>query len=118
MVIMSTRSTLYNIVTGAQMAGFVGKNVSVYGFVSGSRVGDRTFTLRSSDDLMVSVELDKPLTEDIDGYVEVKGVCQHGKKIKANEFFTFNNDKFNSNHHVELCKILNSLPNIYRSQKP
>ncbi|XP_968469.3 uncharacterized protein LOC656876 [Tribolium castaneum] len=115
---MSTRNPLYNIVSGAQIAGFVGKNVAVCGLVNGAHVGDKTFTLRSSDGVLVPVELNKPLTEDIEGYVEVKGVCQQSKTIRADEFCTFNNEKFDSSNHTKLCKILNSLPNVYSNKKP
>jgi hypothetical protein len=43
----------------------------------------------------------------------VHGVCQGGKTIQAENFYTFTNQKFDAKSHNTLCKLMNSIPNVY-----
>lgn len=70
MVIMSG-APLYSIVNGSQLAGFVGRKVAVCGIVNSASIGDKTFSMRSTDNIVIPVELNKPLTENINGYIQV-----------------------------------------------
>jgi hypothetical protein len=115
MVMMS--NPMHNLVSGAQLPAFVGKNVAVCGVVNNASSGSTSFSLQSTDNVSVPVHLNKPLSEDLKGYVEVHGVCQGGKTIQAENFYTFTNKKFDAKSHNTLCKLMNSIPNVYHNQK-
>jgi replication factor A3 len=69
MVMMS--NPMHNLVSGAQLPAFVGKNVAVCGVVNNASSGSTSFSLQSTDNVSVPVHLNKPLSEDLKGYVEV-----------------------------------------------
>lgn len=59
------------IVNGAQLGNFVGKRVSIIGFVHEDNPGV-SFTLESTDNIKVIIKMKKPILESINGYVQVK----------------------------------------------
>lgn len=61
----------FQIVNGSQLPAYADKKVSVTGFVNTVSQNSLSFELRSVDNVMIKVNLKKPISEPFEGYVEV-----------------------------------------------
>ncbi|XP_044754304.1 uncharacterized protein LOC123313472 [Coccinella septempunctata] len=106
----------FQIVNGSQLPNYIDRKVSVTGFVNTAVINALTFELRATDNVMVKVNLKKPLDRPIEGYVEVQGVFQN-RAITASNLIVFENTDFDAEGHNTLCSLLQSIPNLWSTQK-
>ncbi|XP_019877406.1 uncharacterized protein LOC109605276 [Aethina tumida] len=101
-----------DIVNGAQLSRFVNKKVSILGHVTEVASNSLSFDMRTVDNVIVKINLKRPLTSPLEGYVEVIGTSQ-GKTVLADDFIIFNNEKMDVKSHNTLCQLLYTVPNIW-----
>ncbi|XP_050296161.1 uncharacterized protein LOC126736017 [Anthonomus grandis grandis] len=102
-----------DIVNAAQLPRFLNKRVSIVGNVQGVDPSGKSFTLMTTDDATVKVNVTQ-ITGPISGWVEVHGISR-GKEILADNYIIFNNENFDSKSYNELCKLLYSVPDIWKT---
>lgn len=61
----------FQIVNGSQLPNQIDRKVSVIGYVNSASMNALTFELRATDNVMIKVNLKRPLDRPIEGYVEV-----------------------------------------------
>ncbi|KAK9881703.1 hypothetical protein WA026_017222 [Henosepilachna vigintioctopunctata] len=105
----------FQIVNGNQLPNHTDKKVSLTGYVSGASVNSLTFEVRATDNVMVKVNLKRPLDRPIEGYVEVQGLYQN-KCITVTNLIVFDTQEFDAEGHNTLCSLLHSVPNIWNTQ--
>ncbi|KAK9886462.1 hypothetical protein WA026_016745 [Henosepilachna vigintioctopunctata] len=64
----------FQIVNGNQFPNHTDKNVSLTGYGSGASVNSLTFGVRATDNVIIKVNLKRPLDRPIEGFVEVQGL--------------------------------------------
>ncbi|XP_045474497.1 uncharacterized protein LOC123680573 [Harmonia axyridis] len=106
----------FQIVNGSQLPNHVDRKVSVTGYVNSASINALTFELRATDNVMVKVNMKRPLDRPIEGYVEVQGPYQN-KAITATNLIVFENTDFDAEGHNTLCSLLQSIPNLWNTQK-
>ncbi|KAF2897786.1 hypothetical protein ILUMI_08373 [Ignelater luminosus] len=108
---------LREIVTGDMLPGYNGKKVSVTGLVTHINPNGLTFDIRTVDDVLVKVNLRKPNRDPLEGYVEVHGTAQAGNVVICDNIVQFSSktDEFDAAGHNSLCKLLHSVPNLYKT---
>ncbi|KAL3268599.1 hypothetical protein HHI36_007706 [Cryptolaemus montrouzieri] len=103
------------IVNGNQLPNHVGGIVSLLGYVNGPAPNALTFELRTTDNVMVKVNLKRPLDKPIDGYVEVRGIYQN-RAVTASDLIKFSNKDFDAEGHNTLCSLWHSMSNIWKTR--
>ncbi|KAJ8955140.1 hypothetical protein NQ318_009033 [Aromia moschata] len=98
-------TNIREIVNGGQLGGFIGKKISITGFITEKNPNGMAFEIRAADNQIVKITLRRPLDRPIEGYIEVHGTSM-GKEVVADEFVVFNNEKFDAKGHNKLCTLL------------
>ncbi|ERL86555.1 replication protein A 14 kDa subunit A [Dendroctonus ponderosae] len=105
-----------DIVNGAQLPRFLGKNVSIIGKAGGADPGAASFTIVTTDNVQVQVIPNEPPTQPVSGWVEVRGECTSRNSIKALDYVIFANEKFDAKGYNELCSLLYAVPDIWSTE--
>lgn len=107
-------SSLRDIVNGAQLSAFVNKKVSISGFVIEKAPNGLSFDLRTTDNIIVKINLKRVVDYPLQGYVEVLGTST-GKGVNCDDFVSFSNVKFDAKAYNKLCTFLTSVPNLWNT---
>nr|UBR27750.1 replication protein A3 [Locusta migratoria] len=70
--------------------------------------------LETTDGRVVSISMGMPLSEELSGFVEVRGICQGPTAVFCNSYLTFPpdmTDKFEPDLYNEAVKLVNTVPN-------
>ncbi|KAF5292019.1 hypothetical protein FQA39_LY14136 [Lamprigera yunnana] len=109
---------LREIVTGAMLPRYIGKKVSVTGLVTKVNPNGLTFDIRSTDDVVVKVNMRRPRTNPLEGHVEVHGIGQSGPTIICEELIEFPIEEsadFDAASHNILCQLLQSVNDLWQT---
>ncbi|RZF47048.1 hypothetical protein LSTR_LSTR012306 [Laodelphax striatellus] len=111
-----SESTFRQQVNGASLSQFQGKNVSIFGEILKSDPSGRSFDIKTSDNMIVSVSMSQPLTEPVSGLVEVIGVGQGRSSVLCENYLQFS-EELASTYDAELdnaaVTFLNSTDNAW-----
>ncbi|XP_072948786.1 uncharacterized protein [Epargyreus clarus] len=97
-------------VTGGNLAQRNGAKVTIWGKVTKVSASEG-FYIKSVDDQEVLIKLRKPLSEALEGWYEIHGVCQ-GKSIVCDEYVPFSEEmtkNIDLEGHKSLAKMLVAL---------
>ncbi|XP_022917538.1 replication protein A 14 kDa subunit-like [Onthophagus taurus] len=106
---------LREIVNGAQLPQFINQKVSLTGLITNVNPNGLSFDVRSTDDVLIKVNLKRPNRNVLEGYVEVHGTAQN-KAIICDEMVLFSQDgskDFDTASHNTLCNLLHSVPQLW-----
>lgn len=106
--------SIREIVNGAQLAAFVNKKVSITGFVIEKAPNGLSFDLRTTDNIIVKINLKRVVDYPLQGYVEVLGTST-GKGVNCDDFISFSNVTFDAKAYNKLCIFLTSVPNLWNT---
>ncbi|XP_022196649.1 replication protein A 14 kDa subunit isoform X1 [Nilaparvata lugens] len=111
-----SESELRHQVNGATLPQFQGKNVSIFGEILKSDPSGRSFDIKTSDNMIVSVSVNQPLTEPISGLVEVIGKGQGRNSMVCEKYLQFS-DELAATYDAEIdnaaVTFLNSTENVW-----
>ncbi|KRT79361.1 hypothetical protein AMK59_7349, partial [Oryctes borbonicus] len=107
------------IVNGQQLPQFIGKKVSIVGLVTNVNSNCITFDITTTDSKPIKVNLKKPYNDLLEGYVEVHGTAQNNVIIcdEVIQFSDAASKEFDVAAHNTLCKLLHSVPELWRTEK-
>ncbi|CAH1163566.1 unnamed protein product [Phaedon cochleariae] len=105
---------LREIVSGTHLGAHINKNVSITGFVMEISPNGLWFEMKTTDNQVVRISLQRPIDNPIEGYVEVHGKST-GKGITADDYITFSNESFDAKAYNSMCTLLNSVPNLWHT---
>lgn len=105
-------SNLREMVNGAQLGAFMNKKVSITGFVVDKAPNGLSFDLRTTDNIIVKINLKRVVDHPLEGYVEVHGTST-GKGVNSDDFVMFSNTTFDVKAYNKLCTFLTSVPNLW-----
>lgn len=101
-------------VNGAKLEAFVNKKVSIVGFVIEKAPNGLSFDMRTTDNLIVKINMQQVIDHPLQGYVEVHGIST-GKGVRGDELIVFSNVNFDAKAYNKLCTILTSVPNLWNT---
>ncbi|XP_075237288.1 replication protein A 14 kDa subunit-like [Lycorma delicatula] len=114
---MASDSCFRNQINGSMVAQYQGRNVSVIGKVINTNPNGLSFEIRTGDDMIVNVTMQRPLTEPISELIEVKGKCQGRMNILCDSYIMFPSDlakTFDAAMDNEAVILCNSIANPWK----
>lgn len=99
-------------VNGAKLEAFINKKVGIVGFVIEKASNGLSFDMKTTDNIIVKINMQQVIDHPLQGYVEVHGIST-GKGVICNELVTFSNTTFDAEAYNKLCNILTTVPNLW-----
>ncbi|KAL1491959.1 hypothetical protein ABEB36_012473 [Hypothenemus hampei] len=103
-----------DIINGAMLPRFANKNVNIFGKIVDVDPNGSFVQIKTTDDVQVKVNLQHPINRQTSGWIEVQGICT-GRGINASDINMFENENFDCKSHNELCVLLQTVPNIWKT---
>ncbi|XP_047099964.1 replication protein A 14 kDa subunit-like [Schistocerca piceifrons] len=115
----SIENVFYNRVSGELLDKYIGKSVVLLGKVRKVHPNGSKWELETTDGRVVSISMGMPLSEELSGFVEVRGICQSPAAVFCNSYLTFPPDmtgNFETDLYNEAVKLVNTVPNPWLAE--
>ncbi|XP_048510501.1 replication protein A 14 kDa subunit-like isoform X2 [Athalia rosae] len=76
-------------INGQLLAQHIGDQMILLGFVNKVNSNGTSLELKTSDNMLVTVDLQEPIDSCLEGYVEVHGTVQSKSTVSCNSFVQF-----------------------------
>ncbi|XP_013776804.1 replication protein A 14 kDa subunit-like [Limulus polyphemus] len=114
---MNLLETARHRVNASHLAQFQGKPICILGTVVQIDNSGKSFKMKSSDNQVITVIMEEPLGELLQGVIEVEGVVHNPKAVVCKRYFMFPQEaaeEFDINLHNEAVKLVNQYQNFYQ----
>ncbi|XP_015912965.3 replication protein A 14 kDa subunit [Parasteatoda tepidariorum] len=103
-------------VTGASLSQYLGQYVTVFGEFMQLESSGRTFTMKTASNDIVTVQLQEPVQDLLQGFIEVQGTVSHNNTIKCQHLISFPKEfyeKADMSLHNEVLSLASRFPDHY-----